>query len=201
MTSVRREDRRAEAHKVGDGAPISRALQDFVGYQGDGFGMVKLEAARAALAGEFGGGEDRQPLQFRRGQQHDALLNWRTICACARAWRAATMSSQIAALESRFGERPVERRLREPLNLTASASAKRTLSLDARQDRAETHGCVGTRAGGRCIGRSGDGLELAEAQAAPDKPLRDGQMTEGALRRRSRPQSRPRPACRAVDAR
>ena len=70
------QDRRAEADEIGDRAPVARALENFIADIGNGFGVVELEAARAALAGQFGGAEDEQPLGFRRRQKHVSPLSF-----------------------------------------------------------------------------------------------------------------------------
>jgi hypothetical protein len=46
------------APKLIDRAAVAGALQNFVGDERHGFRVVELDAARPALAGKLGGGED-----------------------------------------------------------------------------------------------------------------------------------------------
>ncbi len=72
------EDLRTGTHQLGDRPAVAGAFEDLVGDQRHGLRMVELEAAGAPLAGQFGGREDRQALEFGRRQQHRALVNSRT---------------------------------------------------------------------------------------------------------------------------
>ena len=54
------EKRGAVAHEVGDGAAVAGALDDLVGDDGDGFGVVEFDAAGLAAAGEIGGDDDEE---------------------------------------------------------------------------------------------------------------------------------------------
>jgi hypothetical protein len=66
MTSSRSKDSGAEAHEVGDGAAVAGALHDLVADDGDRLGIVELQAARLAAAGEIGGDDDEEFFAFAR---------------------------------------------------------------------------------------------------------------------------------------
>ena len=51
---------RARLHQFGDGAPVARALDDEIGDQRDGFGMIELDAALEAPARHHRGHGDQQ---------------------------------------------------------------------------------------------------------------------------------------------
>ncbi len=64
------QDRRSERHQVGDASSLARALEDFIGDDRDGFGMVELEPFGAALSRQLRGGEDGEAFKLGRRQQH-----------------------------------------------------------------------------------------------------------------------------------
>ena len=64
------EDGSTLLDQLGHRAPVARALQDLVADQRHGLGVVERAAPRAAAARKLGGGEDGEPLGFRRCQQH-----------------------------------------------------------------------------------------------------------------------------------
>ncbi len=78
------EERGAEAHELGDGAAVARALHDLVGDDGDGLGVVELEAARLAAAGEVGGGDDEEFFAFAGGEMHGGA--WPDAGQSPRCW-------------------------------------------------------------------------------------------------------------------
>ena len=67
---VGRQDRRAEAHDLGHRAAIANQLEDFRRDERDGFGVIQLQPASAALSGQFSGGVDEQFVDFSRGEVH-----------------------------------------------------------------------------------------------------------------------------------
>ena len=64
------EDGGAVAHEGGDGFAVAGAFHDLVGDDGDGLGVVELEAAGLAAAGEIGGDYDEEFFLFTRGEVH-----------------------------------------------------------------------------------------------------------------------------------
>ena len=67
---VAREECGAEAHEIGDGTAVAGAFHDLVGDDGDGLGIVELEAAGLAPAGKIGGDDDQEFFALARGQMH-----------------------------------------------------------------------------------------------------------------------------------
>jgi len=65
-----REQRGAVAHELGDGAAVAGAFQDGGGDEGDGFGVVELEAAGSSSLCQESGGEDEELVLFARAQFH-----------------------------------------------------------------------------------------------------------------------------------
>src|SRR4051812_33756834 len=70
---VRCEDRRADAHDLGDRFAVADQLEDFRGDESDRFRVIQLEAAGAALAREFAGGKNQQLVDFTRGEVHRTI--------------------------------------------------------------------------------------------------------------------------------
>src|SRR5262249_47539916 len=79
------EDRRAEAHDLGDGPAVANQLEDLGRDERDGFGMVQLQAARAPLARELAGRKNEQLVDFawrevhRRSPRAAIIPYWETF--------------------------------------------------------------------------------------------------------------------------
>src|SRR5205823_4798784 len=66
------EDAGAECHQVGDAPSIADAFEHFSRDEGYGFGMIQLEAARAAAAGHFCSGEHEELVDLPFRETHDS---------------------------------------------------------------------------------------------------------------------------------
>ena len=65
-----RENRRSDAHDLGDRLAVAYQLQDFRRDERDCFGMIELDAAIAPLPRELAGGEDEELVDFSRREMH-----------------------------------------------------------------------------------------------------------------------------------
>ena len=70
------EDAGARGHEVGDGAAVTRSLQQLGGDVGHGLGMVELDAALEATASDVSCHEDQQLLLFSRCDPHCSSLDY-----------------------------------------------------------------------------------------------------------------------------
>lgn len=67
------QNRRPEAHQVGDGFSVPRALHDLVSDDRDRLGIVELYAAGLSPAGEIGGDDNEQLFAFAWSEVHRNL--------------------------------------------------------------------------------------------------------------------------------
>src|SRR4030095_10458178 len=77
----------AVGHEIGHGAPVADAFQDLRGDERHGLGVVELEAARAATAGDLGGHEHAELVLLSRGQTHATASRASYTVRC---WRTAS---------------------------------------------------------------------------------------------------------------
>ena len=128
-----RQDRGAESDQVRDGSAVAGALEDFVGDDRDGLGVVHLQPAGAPLPGEFGGREDGEAFEFGRGQQHFGLDLVSSRRGGGRLGRGAPRRCRAKARSSR--SRPADR-LRRVRRSPEAGGAPRSAPRPRRRGRA-----------------------------------------------------------------
>src|SRR5438128_917175 len=67
------ENSRAEAHDLGDRPAVANQLEDFRCEERDRFGMIELQASRAALSRELARGKNEQLVDFAWCEVHNGL--------------------------------------------------------------------------------------------------------------------------------
>src|SRR5580765_4702261 len=80
---VGRQNRRAEAHDLGNRTAVADQLEDLGGDQSDRFGMIELESAGAAFARQLAGRKNQQLVDFSRRQMHGGFLRRQIIARLA----------------------------------------------------------------------------------------------------------------------
>src|SRR6185503_2436312 len=99
------EDGLSVGHKLGDAAPVAGALEHPGADGRDGFGVVQLEAAVAALLREIGGDVQHQPFLLVWGQQHTGNLMPPCVAPVKRG-RMTAMAHSGANSGAQPGSRP-----------------------------------------------------------------------------------------------
>ena len=97
------DDVGAGFHEVGDGAAVAGAFNDEVGDEGDGFGVVELDAAVEAAAGDGGGHADQQFVLLAGGQVHPVLSRAIHGAACGPRARCSSPRSRLGGARHRLG--------------------------------------------------------------------------------------------------
>src|SRR4051812_22638603 len=84
------EDRRTEAHDLGDRPTVANELEDLRGDERDRLGMIQLEAAAATLPRQLAGRKDQQLVDFARRQVHARLRKRESYCGIIRSMKTPT---------------------------------------------------------------------------------------------------------------